>query len=139
MNKKTLYNIIDWAAHYIAYAAILVFVATFFDSFSIDDTHLYLYGMLATLIIIVLNKTIKPILFKLTIPLTGITIGLFYPFINVFILKLTEWILGSHFEITGVWTLFFLSILISLMNILIDTLFIKPLIKRLKKVNKKEK
>lgn len=139
MNKKTLYNIIDWAAHYIAYAAILVFVATFFDSFSIDDTHLYLYGMLATLIIIVLNKTIKPILFKLTIPLTGITIGLFYPFINVFILKLTEWILGSHFEITGVWTLFFLSILISVMNILIDTLFIKPLMKRLKKVNKKEK
>lgn len=139
MNKKTLYNIIDWAAHYIAYAAILVFVATFFDSFSIDDTHLYLYGLLATLIIIVLNKTIKPILFKLTIPLTGITIGLFYPFINVFILKLTEWILGSHFEITGVWTLFFLSILISVMNIVIDTVFIKPLMKKLKKVNKKEK
>lgn len=139
MNKKTLYSIIDWAAHYIAYAIILVFVATFFDSFSIDDTHLYLYGLLATLIIIVLNKTIKPILFKLTIPLTGITIGLFYPFINVFILKLTEWILGSHFEITGVWTLFFLSILISVMNIVIDTVFIKPLMKKLKKVNKKEK
>lgn len=139
MNKKTLYNIIDWAAHYIAYAMVLVFVATFFDSFSIDDTHLYLYGLLATLIIIVLNKTLKPILFKLTIPLTGITIGLFYPFLNVFILKLTEWILGSHFEITGVWTLFFLSILISVMNILIDTLFIKPLMKKIKKVNKKEK
>ncbi len=139
MNKKTLYSIIDWAAHYIAYAMILVFVATFFDSFSIDDTHLYLFGLLATLIIIVLNKTIKPILFKLTIPLTGITIGLFYPFINVFILKLTEWILGSHFEITGVWTLFFLSILISVMNIIIDTLFIKPLMKKLKKVNIKEK
>lgn len=99
-------NIIDWLLHFISYAIILVFVATYFDSFKIDDTHLYLYGLLATLIIFILNKTIKPIIFRLTLPITGLTLGLFYPFINVVILKLTEWILGSHFEIHGIWTVF---------------------------------
>lgn len=131
--KVNIVSIINWALHFIAYAIILVLVSTFFDSFQIDDNHLYTYGILATLIIFILNATIKPLLFKLTIPLTGITTGLFYPFINVIILKLTEWILGSHFEIEGFWTAFFIAILISLMNILIENIIITPIIRRLKK------
>lgn len=126
-------RILDWILHFISYAMILVFVATFFDSFQIDDTHLYTYGILATLIIFLLNKTVKPILFRLTLPLTGITLGLFYPFINVMILKLTEWILGSHFEIKGILTVFFLAILISLMNIVIENIIITPIMRRIKR------
>ena len=126
-------NIIDWLLHFISYAIILVFVATYFDSFKIDYTHLYLYGLLATLIIFILNKTIKPIIFRLTLPITGLTLGLFYPFINVVILKLTEWILGSHFEIHGIWTVFFIAILISIMNILIENIIITPIMRRIKK------
>lgn len=131
--KMHLDRILDWVLHFISYAMILVFVATFFESFQIDDTHLYSYGILATLIIFILNKTVKPILFKLTLPLTGVTLGLFYPFINVIILKLTEWILGSHFEIHGIWTVFFLAILISLMNIVIENIVITPIMRRIKK------
>ena len=131
--KKNIDKLLDWILHFIFYAIILVFVATFFDSFHIDDKHLYTYGIIATLIIFILNRTIKPILFRLTIPLTGITVGLFYPFINVIILKLTEWILGSHFEITGIWTVFFIAILISLMNIVIDNIIITPIMRRIRK------
>lgn len=126
-------NIVDWILHFICYAMILVLVATFFDSFHIDDNHLYTYGIIATLIIFLLNKTVKPIIFRLTLPLTGLTLGLFYPFINVIILKLTEWILGSHFEIEGIWTVFFIAILISLMNILIENIVITPIMRRMKK------
>lgn len=133
MKNKHISDIISELAHFICYALILVFVATFFDSFQIDDTHIYLYGIAATLIITILNKTIKPILFYLTLPLTGITSGLFYPFINVIILKLTEWILGSHFEIEGIWTVFFIAILISIMNIVADNLIVKPIIRRVRK------
>lgn len=131
--KVHIDNILDWILHFISYAVILVFVATFFDSFHIDDTHLYTYGILATLIIFILNKTIKPIIFWLTLPLTGVTLGLFYPFVNVIILKLTEWILGSHFEIEGIWTVFFLAILISLINVLIENIIITPIMRRIKK------
>lgn len=131
--KAHVNNLLDWSLHFVFYAIILVFVATYFDSFHIDDTHLYTYGIIATLIIFILNKTIKPIIVWLTLPLTGITVGLFYPFVNVIILKLTEWILGSHFEIKGIWTVFFIAILISLMNLLIDNIIITPIMRRIKK------
>lgn len=131
--KKNLGRILDWTLHFVSYAMILVFVATFFDSFEIDDNHVYLYGILATLIIFILNKTIKPIIFKLTLPITGLTVGLFYPVINVLILKITEWILGSHFEINGILSVFFLAILISLMNILIENIIIIPVIRRIRR------
>jgi len=133
MHKEKIVNIIDFLLHFFSYAVIFVIVATYFDSFQIDDSHLYTYGMLATLIIFILNKTVKPVIIKLTIPLTGLTLGLFYPFVNVIILKLTDWILRSHFEIEGVWTVFFIAILISVMNLLLDYMIIKPIVRRLKK------
>ena len=77
-------DIIDLLLHFASYAIIFILIATYFDSFQIDDSHLYTYGILATLIIFILNKTVKPLIFRLTIPLTGLTLGLFYPFINVF-------------------------------------------------------
>ncbi len=126
-------DIIDLLLHFASYAIIFILIATYFDSFQIDDSHLYTYGLLATLIIFILNKTVKPVIIKLTIPLTGLTLGLFYPFVNVIILKLTDWILRSHFEIEGVWTVFFIAILISVMNLLLDYMIIKPIVRRLKK------
>lgn len=134
MNTKTkVDNLIEWVIQIIGYAVILVIVASLFDTFYIDDKHLYLYGILATLIIFTLNKTIKPLLFLLTIPITGITLGIFYPCINLFILKLTDWILGSHFQITNIFIAFLLAILISVMNELVDVLIIKPIMRRIKK------
>ena len=58
-NKLNIIKVIDWLLHFIAYAVILVLVATYFDSFKIDDNHLYTYGVFATLIIFILNATIK--------------------------------------------------------------------------------
>ena len=133
MKNIKIVNIIDFALRFLVYAIILILVSTFFKSFTIDDSHLYTYGLLATIIIFILNKTIKPIIVKLTIPITGLTLGLFYPIINLFILKITEWILGSHFDIDGIFTAFFIAILISVSNFLIDDIIIKPIIRRLKK------
>lgn len=130
--KSIINNFIEWIIKMLGYALILVFVATFFDTFYIDDTHLYLYGITATLIIFILNKTIKPILFFLTIPITGLTVGIFYPCINLFILKLTDWILGSHFQITNIFIAFLLAILISVMNHIVDSIIIKPIMRRIK-------
>jgi len=132
ITKKNLENLIEWVLQVIGYAIILVLITTTFDTFYIDDTHLYLYGIAATLIIFVLNKTIKPILFFLTIPITGLTVGIFYPCINLFILKLTDWILGSHFQITNIFIAFLLAILISLMNRLVENVITKPIMRRIK-------
>jgi len=131
--KKRMEDLIEWVLQIVGYALILVFVATFFDTFQIDDEHLYLYGFVATLIIFILNKTIKPILFFLTIPITGITIGIFYPCINLFILKLTDWILQEHFQITNIFIAFLLAILISVMNQLVEIVITKPIMRRIKR------
>lgn len=133
ITRKRLENLIEWILQILGYALILVFVATYFDTFHIDDAHLYSYGLLATLIIFVLNKTIKPILFFLTIPITGITIGIFYPCINLFILKLTDWILGSHFQITNIFIAFLLAILISIMNKFVECIITEPIMRRIKR------
>ena len=131
--KNHITNFIEWIIQIIGYAIVLVFVSTYFDTFYINDTHLYLYGILATLIIFFLNKTIKPILFFLTIPITGLTIGIFYPCINLFILKLTDWILGKNFQIKNIFIAFLLAILISTINTLLDKIIIKPIMRRIKK------
>ena len=115
------------------YAIVFFVVSNFFDSFYIDIEHSGIYSFLAVVIIYILNKTIKPILFFLTIPITGITLGLFYPCINLFILKLTDWILGSHFQLNNIFIAFFIAILISIMNSLIDNIIVNPIIRRLRK------
>lgn len=131
--RKRVENLIECFLQIIGYAIIFVLVATFFETFYINSEHMYLYGLLATLIIFILNKTIKPILFFLTIPITGITIGFFYPCINLFILKLTDWILGKNFEITDIIIAFLLAILISVMNQLVENIITKPIMRRIKR------
>ncbi|MCD8562259.1 MAG: phage holin family protein, partial [Bacilli bacterium] len=56
----------------------------------------------------------------LTLPLTGLTLGLFYPFINVFILNIVDFILGDYFTINGIFMAVIVSIFISIMNMMMD-------------------
>ncbi len=128
--KPKLNAVLDWLIYIVGYALILLCVSSLFKTVTVDTSYYGIYGLLAAVIIYILNKTIKPILFKLTIPITGISMGLFYPCLNILILKITDLILGSHFKTTGIISLFFTAILISVMNILLEELIIKPIIKR---------
>ena len=92
-----------------------------------------IYSILIVIILSLLNKTIKPILVTLTIPITGITLGIFYLFINLFMLKLTDWIFGKHFQLENIYIAFFVAILLSIVNFLIENIIIKPILKGVKK------
>ena len=48
---------------------------------------------IAVIIVFILNRTIKPLLVWMTLPLTALTLGLFYPLINILVLKITDFIL----------------------------------------------
>ena len=100
--------------------------------FYIDSSHPVLFSILASFIIYILNQTVKPLLVRLTIPVTGLTLGLFYPFINLFILKLADWILGKYFNLLDIWVALVISILISVANVLIEEFVIKPIIRKVK-------
>ncbi len=127
---EKLVNILDWICHMIGYTLVLVITSLIFPkNIYVDSNYYYIWGFISILIIYILNKTIKPLLFWITIPLTALTLGLFYPIINILILKLTDLILGSHFHITGLFSLFFVSIFVSLLNSIMDHFFVDKLIK----------
>ena len=86
------------------------------------------YAFLASIIIYVLNQTIKPILVYITLPITALTMGLFYPIINVFILYLTSFLLGSNFQIEGIVLPFLIAIIISVLNMFMEGMIIKPIV-----------
>lgn len=121
ISKENIYKLLDWFIKIIGYSLILIITSLLFKNTLYIDKNFYgLWAVLAAVIIYLLNKTIKPILFKLTIPITGITLGLFYPFINLIILKIVGLILYSHFHIYGIWYAVCASILISILNLIMD-------------------
>ena len=126
---KKFSKTIEWILYVVSNTLVLGLVDLIFDSFTLDNIW---YGALAVLIISVLNKTVKPVIFKLTIPITGLTFGLFYPFINLFILKIVDFILQDHFDINGILIGVLIAALISVMNFIIEEVIINPIIRRCK-------
>ena len=125
---------LDWLIHMVGYALVLITVSVIFnDTVYINNSYFGLWGLIAVIIIFILNRIIKPLLVWMTLPLTALTLGLFYPLINILILKITDFILGTHFEIKGTIMVFFVSIIISIMNAIMDNLIIDNLLKRRKK------
>ncbi len=119
-NIVRINRFVDWLLHMAGYTLVFILVTSLFHTIHIDENHIILWSIIIELLIYVLNKTVKPILVTLTIPITGLTLGLFYPFINVFILKLADWLLGKHFEVTNIYIAFVAAILISIMNFITD-------------------
>lgn len=131
--KIRLNHIIEWLIGMIGYAIILIAVSLLFPkTLQIDSDLFGMWALVAAIIIFILNKTIKPILFWLTLPITGLTLGLFYPFINVFILYIVSFLLQDHFQIHGIWMAFFIAIIISILNMLMDSIVLTPLFRRKK-------
>ena len=133
-NKLRFNKILEWIIHTIGYALILICMSVLFPkTFHINNQYFGLFSLIASILISILNQTIKPIIVLFTLPITGITLGIFYPFINVFILYLVSFVLGDNFVILGIFLPFLIAIIISIMNILFDGLIIKPILERNKK------
>lgn len=131
IKNKKIDKIIEWLIYMVGYALVLIIVSVIFkNSLIINNEYFGLYALLASIIIYILNQTVKPILVYLTLPLTALTLGLFYPVINVLILYITSFILGNKFQINGIIIPFIIAILISLLNIFVESMVIKPLINR---------
>ena len=86
-----------------------------------------LYTFIASMLLMILNKSIKPILNRIMLPINIYTLGITYPLVNVFILKIISLILSKHFIISGWLSAFFISIFISIMTNIIDALIGKEI------------
>ena len=131
-SKQKFINFMDWVLYLAGYTLVFILVTSLFKTIYIDSNNLIFWSAVVVVIIYLLNKTIKPILVTLTIPITGLTLGLFYPFINVFILKLVDWLLGPHFQVYNIWIAVLASILLSITNFIAEQL-LKKIVGKVKK------
>ena len=106
---------VEWLIYMICYTVILICVSMFFkNTIQIDNTHYGVWVFIASVIIYLLNQTIKPIIIKLTIPIMALTFGILYPFVNLLILKIVDWILLSHFTINGIFYAYIVAVIIEI-------------------------
>ncbi len=119
-NRKS--DLVSLIVGIFVYAFVLIIVSRLFRNFDITN---FSYAIIAALILSFLNYTIKPLLIYWTLPLNIITLGLTYPIVNMIILKLCDILMGNYFNIRGFWSLFFITIFISLFKIFFDSLITK--------------
>ncbi|WP_096156640.1 MULTISPECIES: phage holin family protein [Bacillus] len=110
-----------WIASLILNALVLMLVATVFSGFEISG---FGAAIIASVILAVLNTIVRPILVLLTLPVTFVTLGLFLFVINAITLMLTATLMGDAFNISGFGLAIIAAIVISLLNMIIQS-FIK--------------
>jgi putative membrane protein len=107
--------LIGWGVNIVA----LLVIDWLFDSVEIGRWGSLLLG---AAVLGIANAILKPILTVLTFPLIVLTLGLFYFVLNIAMLGLAEWI-APNFSINGFWTYIGATIVVSLVNWVLYTLF----------------
>lgn len=122
-------NILEWLIYMLGYTTILITISMLFkNTLYIDNSAYGMWAFLAAIVIFILNKILKPVLVWLTLPITAMTLGLFYPLINVLILNIVDVILGMHFKMQGILMSIIVAVVISLMNFILKRAVIEPII-----------
>ena len=80
-----------------------------------------LVAFIAALILGILNAFVKPFLVLLSLPITFLTLGIFYFIINAFMLELTSSLMGSSFHFSSFGVTFLVVLIISGVNLIISS------------------
>lgn len=124
-DKSFKYVILEYTLTLINNSIVLILASKIFKGFYIQS---FGYAIITSLVISLLSSTVKPFLKLIFLPVTVITTGIFYPFINVIILKLASLIMGDAFVVEG-WILpFFIALFISFTTLILDKLITKNVI-----------
>ena len=125
---KRINKLLDRIIYISGYTLTLYLVDVIFNAFEVDNLLYYFWG---SIILFILNKTIKKIVFKLTLPITGLTFGLFYFVIDFLMLKIVDFVLGNHFDIYGIWWGLFIAVSISVIHFILEEVILKPLMRKM--------
>lgn len=124
-DKSFKYIILEYILTLIINSIVLILASKIFKGFYIQS---FGYAIITSLVISLLSSTVKPFLKLIFLPVTVITTGIFFPFINVIILKLASLIMGDAFVVEG-WILpFFIALFISFTTLILDKLITKNMI-----------
>ena len=95
----------------------ILFVAWLFEGVNVNSTK---DAFIAGLVLGIVNSVVRPVLVILTLPVTILTLGLFYFIISAFCLWLVSSLLAG-FEVHGLLTTILAAILISLVSTVITS------------------
>lgn len=94
-------------------SALFLYVLSFlFSGIAIDGV---MAAIVAAIVLGLINSTIKPVLQFISLPITFLSLGLFYLVINGLMLMLVS-ALVPGFHVSGFGTAFFAAIVLSLLN-----------------------
>lgn len=85
----------------------------------------YLGAIIVALVLAILNLFVKPILIIFTLPVTILTLGLFLLVINALIILLADKLIDG-FGVNGFWTALIFSVLLSILQSILHTIFKEP-------------
>ena len=93
-------------------------------AWAFDDVRVDGWGalILAGVVFGIINTVVKPIVTFLALPLVVLTLGIALFFINMLMLALTDWIVNG-LVIDGFWTFVGATIVIWLVNVIIELVF----------------
>jgi putative membrane protein len=111
-----------WLIGIVINAVIFIAIAGYFESFYLSS---FGAALGASFLLSILNILVRPILIILTLPVTLLTLGLFLFVINAVTLLLTESLMGSSFEIEGFGMALLTTLLMSLVNIVLQNTILK--------------
>ena len=98
--------------HWIVSALFLYVLSFLFRGIVIDSV---MSAIVAAIVMGLINATIKPILQIISLPITFLTLGLFYLVINGLMMMLVSFFVPG-FHVSSFGTAFFASIVLSLLN-----------------------
>jgi len=90
-----------------------------------DNAPTIMSALILTVLLSVLNASVKPLLIFLTIPATILSLGLFLLVINAVIIEIAAWIMKPEFSVDSFWWALLFSILLTIVNGILERLTIK--------------
>jgi putative membrane protein len=105
--------------HWFVSSLSLMIVAYLFPGISLDGAAA---AILAPIVIGLVNATVGFFLKILTLPLTVLTLGLFWLVINALMLQLAAYLVPG-FYVAGFWSAFFGAIVLSIVSMILRSLF----------------
>lgn len=111
-----------WLIGIVINAVIFIAIAGYFESFYLSS---FGAALGASFLLSILNILVRPILIILTLPVTLVTLGLFLFVINAITLLLTDSLMGRSFEIGGFGMALLTTVLMSLVNIILQNTILK--------------
>ncbi len=92
-------------------------VSIFVVGYILSGVHIdsFMTALIVAVVMAVLNVTLKPLLFIITIPLTVLTFGLFLLVLNVLVIYAAAYLIDG-FQVVNFWWALLFSFLVSFVN-----------------------